>query len=72
MNGVPVRSGYGEYQTANGMVYKGDWESDKMNGKGESFKFFLCLTLRIIDYFCAEAAKADHSFKYAMQLSHLH
>lgn len=33
-NGFPVRSGYGEHTTSDGVVYKGKWESDKMNGRG--------------------------------------
>ena len=40
MNGVPVRFGHGEHTTGNGMIYKGQWESDKMNGKGEVFFIF--------------------------------
>jgi len=34
LGGVPVRYGYGEHTTGFGMIYRGCWESDKMNGRG--------------------------------------
>ena len=33
-NGALVRTGYGELTGSDGTVYKGDWDADKMNGKG--------------------------------------
>lgn len=33
-DGGIVRSGYGIHTTSDGLVYKGIWENDKMNGKG--------------------------------------
>ena len=36
LGGVPVRYGYGEHTTGFGMIYRGCWESDKMNGRGTS------------------------------------
>ena len=35
IDGVILRSGQGEHIASNGIVYKGEWNHDKMNGNGK-------------------------------------
>ena len=37
VDGVIMRSGYGKHQSVEGVVYEGNWQEDKMNGKGTDY-----------------------------------